>query len=133
MLSRLAVLALIAACSGVPETATTRAPAKPHAPIELSLSTLDLGGGHHTVTLEATARAPLASLELEIAGARRASFGFTPAGARRVLVADVVAEEVVGLARSPRGGRAVSLRTTPEPAAKRAASVVITPFGPVAH
>ena len=125
-------------CTGAPASFSASAPEKPHAPLELKLSSHTVGAGTTTVTLEVWARAPLDGLVLEVVGAPPLTFGPTAAGERRVLVADVESpgDGFVGLARAQtsRGpvGRAVSLRTGPTPRAKRAARVVITPFGPVA-
>jgi hypothetical protein len=123
-------------CTGAPETYTASAPQKPHAPLEIQLSAQELGGGRYQVTLEARPRLPVTSVTLEVRGAPPATFGPTAAGERRELVVETAGGELIGLARveTARGpmGRAVSLRTGPQPAAKRAARVVITPFGPVA-
>ena len=129
-------LAFALGCTGSPPTHTASAPAKPHAPLDLQISASELGGGRHAVTLEAHARVALDSLALEVRGAPPAIFGPTAAGESRALAVEVTGDDLIGLARAQtdRGpmGRAISLHPGPEPRAKKAARVVITPFGPVA-
>jgi hypothetical protein len=141
---RLAWLALLSACTTMPEPPRA---AKPHAPVSVTVVATELGRGLHEVRLEARALVALEDLELELVlppgavlrgGQARARLGPLPSGASRHLRARVAATspaEVVGTARTPGGGQAAAValggparRAAPLPAAR----VVLTPFGPVA-